>query len=370
MVNLAFTPLLFFLFIIFACGQTSNKDEITKAGKPDQRAVPGKPAAGGYLKLKKHDVVDREGTGLLAVSCLIPEDWRANDRLYWDYNDATLPIRYQGQFKQVNGLMEIVAYPDVRSVYSHGAMGTSGFPPPRDAVSGLKDFIQQRRSGFKYQTLEAKSIHQSQPVDNYIQGTAFRTQSQTALVRIAYQENQIEMEEEFYGQLEITHTLSQGVVTLSSVIWSATGLYSCKAPKGSLDKCRQIAMTLRASVKMTLPFYNRYMQIVQLLSDQVYRNIYAAGQISRIVSQTNDQISKSISDSYWQTQKSYERTNQHFSDYVRGIDQYSDGQSQVQLPSGYSNAWVNDRGEYLMGETTSFDPNQMGIGNWRPLERK
>lgn len=368
MLNSTLTHLVFIIFVFSACGQTTVNDEKNVAVKADHKAASGK--SGSFLRLKKHEVIDREGTGLLAVTCLIPEDWKANDRLFWEYNDATLPIRYQGQFKQVNGSMEIAAYPDFRSVYSSGPMGTSGVPPPRDAVSGLKDFVQKRRSGFNYRILEAKSIHQSKPVDNYIQGTSFRTQSQSALVRIAYEEHQREIEEEFYGQLEVTHTLSQGVVTLSSVIWSASGLYSCKAPKGSLDKCRQIAMTLKASVKMTLPFYNRYMQIVQLLSDQVYRNIYAAGQISRIVSQTNDQISKSISDSYWQTQKSYERTNQQFSDYVRGVDRYSDGQTQIQLPSGYSNAWVNDRGEYLLGENSSFDPNQMGIGNWKSLERK
>ena len=120
---------------------------------------------------------------------------------------------------------------------------------------------------------------------------------------------------------------------------------------------------------MTLAFYNKFIQVTQLLSDAVYQRIYAAGQISKIISQTNDQISKTISDSYWNTQKSNERNNQQFSDYLRGVDRYSDGQNNIQLPSGYTNAWVNDKGEYLLSETNSYDPNQELNGNWKQLDR-
>ncbi|MBK8954041.1 MAG: hypothetical protein IPM34_00595 [Saprospiraceae bacterium] len=365
--------ILFFLWsAITTVTGCQNNSETGSSKRSSGQSAAGKndAANNSYLKLKTHQVIDRDGSGMVALTGLIPESWSAKDQLYWEYNDATLPIRYKGKFISPSGDMAIEIYPDARSSFSSGPMGTSGYPPPQDAVSGLKDFVQQNRGRFPYQILDAKMISRSGPVDQYVQGTAFRTHSQSAYVRIGYIENQKEMEEEFYGVLEVTNSQSQGVVTLNSIFWSATGLYSCKAPKGKLDKCRQIALTLKSSAKLTLPFYNKFTQVVQLLSDQAYQRIYAAGQISRIISQTNDQISKSISDSYWQTQKTYERTNQQFSDALRGVDRYHDGSAAVQLPSGYSNAWVNDRGEYLLGESSSFDPNQLGIGNWRSLERK
>jgi len=204
-----------------------------------------------------------------------------------------------------------------------------------------------------------------------MQGSYLESQSEKAMVKIEYTENNQPVEEEFYGQLEIANMTSQGVVTLYSTIWAANNLYSVKAPKGKLEACRKIALTIKASSRPTLQFYNKFVQVTKILSDAVYAKIYQAGQISKIISQTNDQISKSISDSYWQTQKTYDRTNEQFSDYIRGVDRYNDGsQTQIQLPSGYNNAWVNDRGEYLLSESNGFDPNTSLTGNWKQLEKR
>lgn len=364
-----YSMLALYLLSFFACGQSQNSNLPSDRSKAEQK-IDKTNQSGAYFKLKKHEVYDREGTGLVAISTLIPENWTVRDQLYWDYNDATLPIRYKGLYQSSDKNMSIEFFSDVRSAYSEGPMGVSGYPPPNDVVSGLQELIRQNRSGKQYSVVNTKIINKSGPENQYVQGTYFQTYIQAGLVRIAFMENNVAMEEEFYGRLVLNYSSSQGVVTLSSIFWSLDGLYSSKAPKGQMTKCTQIAQCLKSSSKLTLAFYNKFMQVVQLLSDQFYREIYAVGQISRIISQTNDQISKSISDSYWQTQKSYERTNRQFSDYLRGVDQYNDGGQNVQLPSGYSNAWVNDRGEYLLGESPSFDPNQQGIGNWRELERR
>ncbi|MBP8725657.1 MAG: hypothetical protein KBF37_09090 [Saprospiraceae bacterium] len=364
--------------VLMACGAPSASQEgegdlqhidqgVTAEG--DRNTNSQKPTA-KYLRLKRYDIVDRQGTGLVAVSCLIPEHWQVRDQVFWDYQDATQPLRYQGLFQDPGGALAVQIYPDVRSVYSQGPMGTSGYPPPRDVQSALRDFIGQQRGQTGFRVVDSKVVAQSGPRDNYISGTYFQTTTQSGFMRIAYNDHQGPVEEEFYAQLELTNSLSQGVVALGGVIWSFHGIYSCKAPQGKLENSRQIAMTLKSSSKLNLPFYNRYMQLVQFLSDESYRRIFAAGEVSRIFSQTSAQISQSITDSYWQTQRAYERSNTQFSDYLRGVDRYQDGQSQVQLPSGYSNAWVNDRGEYLLTETQAFDPNHQLDGNWRALQRR
>ena len=53
----------------------------------------------------------------------------------------------------------------------------------------------------------------------------------------------------------------------------------------------------------------------------------------------------------------------------QGVERYSDGQSQVSLPSGYSGAWVNDKGEYLLSNTQGFDPNTQMNGAWKALQK-
>ena len=377
---------LFSTFLIFclltianSCGQSSNQSssqtqekskEIDKTQKTEStKSKPEKDEH--YLKLIKHVIMDREGTGMVAFNCLIPEGWTVNDKLYWEYNDATLPIRYQGVFEDPKNNLRINSYPDIRSVFSTGPTGTSGYPAPRGLIPGLKDLIKKERRGIQYKVVEEKIIKSPAPQTGYQQGSYLESRSQTGFVRIEYEENAQPVEEAFYGQLDVTNMNSQGVVTYNSAIWSANNLYSVKAPNGKLEAVNKIALTIRASSKPTLPFYNKFIQVTKLLSDAVYAKIYQAGQISKIISQTNDQISKTISDSYWQTQKSNEHINNQFSDYIRGVDRYSDGsQTQIQLPSGYSNAWVNDRGEYIMAESNGFDPNTSLNGNWKQLEKK
>ncbi|MDQ3141264.1 MAG: hypothetical protein M3Q56_03345 [Bacteroidota bacterium] len=370
-----FSLLVFSAFCIYiSCGQSQQSASNTAIPNSQteikQNILPKSTQSGTYLKLTKHEIMDREGTGMVAFTCLVPEGWTVQDKLYWEYNDATLPIRYQGKFRDAKQNMLIQSYPDVRAVYSQGPTGTSGYPPPTGIIPGLKGMIKKERPGISFQVIDEKIINNPTPQKGYQQGAYHEQHYQSGFVRIEYLEGNQTMEEEFYGQLNVYNATSQGVVTMNSTIWAAAGLQSCKAPKGKLEECRKIALTIRASSKPTLPFYNKFLQVVQILSDQVYQRIYQAGQISKIISQTNDQISKTISDSYWQTQKSNDKSNAQFSDYLRGVDRYNDGnQTPVQLPSGYSNAWVNDRGEYLLSQSNGFDPNTTLTGNWKQLDK-
>ena len=83
--------------VLMACGAPSASQEgegdlqhidqgVTAEG--DRNTNSQKPTA-KYLRLKRYDIVDRQGTGLVAVSCLIPEHWQVRDQVFWDYQDAT-----------------------------------------------------------------------------------------------------------------------------------------------------------------------------------------------------------------------------------------------------------------------------------------
>jgi hypothetical protein len=40
----------------------------------------------------------------------------------------------------------------------------------------------------------------------------------------------------------------------------------------------------------------------------------------------------------------------------------------VQLPGGYHDAWVNSRGEYILSNNASFNPNVGDNIEWRRME--
>lgn len=318
------------------------------------------------LKLVQRQVVDKEGTGLVASTYLLPSDWTVQDRLYWEYSDATLPVRFKAILQSANGDMGIQIFPDVRAVWSSGPSGVSGYQPPSDIITGMKELIRQERKGKNVTYVNQKVLlNQSQ---NTQQG---KQNVQAGVITVTYEDNGRTVEEEFYAKLDIAAMSTPSMMgNMTSVIWAASGMYACKAVTGKLDDCRKIAQTVASSARITKPFYNRLAQVIQLLSDQVYARIYQAGQISKIISQTNDQMIANIDASYRQSQQASERTNDQFSDYIRGVDRYSDGGTEIQLPSGYDNAWINDRGEYILTNTSGWNPGTDFNGNWKQLERQ
>lgn len=328
--------------------------------KDDQGEVPK-----DLIKLTQRQVIDKEGTGLVASTYLIPPDWSVADRLYWEYSDATLPIRFKAEMKSKDASMGIQIFPDVRAVWSSGPSGVSGYRPPTDILTGMKDLIMAERKGKDISYINQKVLfNQSQNTNQARQNT------QGGVIRIQYKENGQTIDEEFYARLDIAEMSTPSMMgNMTSVIWAASGMYACKALNGKLDECRKIAQTVASSARITKPFYNRLAQVIQILSDQVYAQIYQAGQLSKIISQTNDQMIANIDASYRQSQAAADHSNDQFSDYIRGVDRYNDGGSEIQLPSGYTNAWINDRGEYILTNTTGWNPGTDFNGNWKQLER-
>lgn len=329
-----------------------------------------KGSSGRQMRLRKHEVKDSEGTGVTALTYLLPADWTVRERLYWDYRDVFIPVRYVARSQSSDGTMRTESFADVGSTWMQSPSGVQGIRPPASIIEGLKHLIGQQRPvpGLRF-TAEKLIPSVQQPVTQ--QGGVYgQTKWENGIVRVEYPQRNEMVEEEFYGSLSVVRTASQGAVYLETIGWKMCGLASCASPKGHLEECRRIALTVRGSCRLTLAFYNRFVQVTNLLQDQAYAKIYQAGQISRIISQTNDQISRTISESYWNSQKTNDRVNQQFGDYVRGVDRYNDGSgSEWQLPSGYDNAWVNNKGEYLMSDQPGFDPNVTLKEDWRPLKR-
>lgn len=90
-----------------------------------------------------------------------------------------------------------------------------------------------------------------------------------------------------------------------------------------------------------------------------------------MISQTHDQISREMMDSYNQRQAVYDRLSDEFSRHIRGVEEYYDplqGGS-IELPAGYSNVWANGNGEYILTEDPNFNPAVGSNLHWERIER-
>jgi hypothetical protein len=93
---------------------------------------------------------------------------------------------------------------------------------------------------------------------------------------------------------------------------------------------------------------------------------------SRIISQTQDQISDMIMSSYQSRQETMEILSTQFSQSIRGVDEYHDPfkETGMEPPGGYDYAWSNNLGKYIMTDDPNFNPNIETNLNWEMLKRR
>ena len=130
--------------------------------------------------------------------------------------------------------------------------------------------------------------------------------------------------------------------------------------------------TIARSFRINPRWLSKYNQLVEQLIQAQIRQIHNVGELSRIIARTSDEISDMSMQAYNQRQAVNDRIADNFSRYVRGVDAYYDpvAEKQVDLPSGYDNAWTNSLGEYILSEDPSYNPNIGSNLNWEPMKRK
>ncbi|MBM3493515.1 MAG: hypothetical protein FJX72_04215 [Armatimonadetes bacterium] len=153
--------------------------------------------------------------------------------------------------------------------------------------------------------------------------------------------------------------------------WTLSYLVGMRAARGELDGASKLFVTMASSIRLNKEWFNRYVQVVEMLIQGQMQRIRMAGEFSRILAQTSAEISAERMDLYERRQRAYERVSDTFSDYMRDIDRYTDPNGDtVLLPSGYKNAWVNGLGEYVVADREDYNPNVGSNQNWQPLSRR
>jgi hypothetical protein len=181
------------------------------------------------------------------------------------------------------------------------------------------------------------------------------------------------MEEELYGLVESMSFLIRSMFgQFTNTNWYVDYVFSFKAERGTLDAHSKLFQSMATSFRMNPQWFNKYNQVVQYLIQRQIQHIHNLGELSRIISQTQNEISDMMTQSYNQRQEVYDRVAENFSQYVRGVDQYYNPveQKPVELPSGYRQAWTNSLGEYVLSDQEDFNPNIGSSQTWQRMERK
>ncbi len=344
------------------------------------------PAAWG-LHFRMVSCVDRQGTQTPAFRLLIPKTWEFEGGVNWPMSNPGMPAVIAFRAFNPQGAEAFEVFPNIPCYWSNNPMVMAFLPqggsyfgsevrPPAPAVDILRELVLPRHradaSGLEILSQEPLPDLPEQVRSSGPAAPDGLTTADGGRIRVRYRIGDEEIEEEFYGVVEVARLQMPSMMgMMESVNWSAGYLFSFRALAGHLDRLADSFLSIVRSFRLDPQWFNRYIQVSQGLIQNQNRQIQQAGQVSRIISRTNDEISGMIRSSYEARQATMDRLSSQFSQAMRGVDQYHDSHKgyDVELPGGYEHAWSTALGEYILTDDPNFNPNIGSNMDWAPLDR-
>jgi len=343
--------------------------------------TPAEGGGGPALRLKKTSVTDPMAGGVEAFSLLVPDGWRTEGGVLWRMEYSNLATGRFRAFDPAGAAAALEIFPATPYTWAEGGiaffppgsvyLGNVVQPPPRSAHDYVRDVLlpQHRSSAERLRIVSRERLSDveralSQSGSNAAMG--IETTVLAERVRVEYRERGRDLEEDVYCVLNVsTSSMMPG-----SVFWSPDRLYSFRAEKGALDGNAPLLQAMASSVKISLPWFAQYQQVLEMWRNREMQAIRDAGALSRRISQLNDEILAMYRQSWEERQASSDRVNREFGEYIRGVETYDDPSKSypVELPSGYRNAWVSQSGEYVLSNDDGYNPNVGSTVNWSRMK--
>ena len=338
----------------------------------------------GTLRFRKVSVIDRpDMIGGEVETFLCPADWQVEGGIIWREN-PTRPVTSHLRVFNPGGLEQLESFPTLMFSYGAGLgpstsfpigsnyMGTEVRPPARNAIQYIKEILFPR-----YRAGVGAELIGEQELPQWAQAAAAQTEQSPGTqivfsagrVRIAYTYAGQAVEEDLYC---IVQTMSFGAAGRMSYTQNGERAHGMRAARGQLDQKTPIMQTIVTSVQVNLQWFNKYTQVWQALYRMQMQRIKTAGRMSQIISQTHNEISDTMHQSWQRRQASEDRIHKQWTQSMRGVEEYHnpiEGRP-VELPGGYREAWINGNGEYILSDNPNFNPNVQAGGDWRKLQRQ
>lgn len=364
---------IFLLIVCLLTGCTGKHKGDSAKDTENQRQLGTHSSLQGMQTFKKFVVIDENGTGKEAFSLLIPSDWSANGKVQWNLNNPAAPATASlvAQDQKNNAQFEV--FPS--EFLFHSTYPTLGFPVGSRYMGQL---VISRVPNLE-EAMTSFLVKNYRPSDFKV--TSFKTlsgptQSQGNGVFSVVETGRLDLEYSIDGEsfdevifASMSKSGIQGSTFLNIQIADSFGL---RVPKGMLEKYQKNFDMMMVSLNTNIEWFNQFYQVHKLLVNQTQQSIQAAGQLSQIISQTNNEINEMISDSYWKASKAKDDMASQFSDYIRGVDTFVDASqngAEVKLPTGYARAFSNGANEYVVTNDAMFDPAGLPAG-WTELKAK
>lgn len=326
-------------------------------------------------------VVDQQGFGIPAMRFLYPTGWLVEGGIFWIADRPASPAAAAFRIRNPAGPEQFETFPTHLFYWSTDPMSRWAIPPgsryfgaevvqPMDSVQFIQAILIPRFRNIS--GLQVRSVQRNPTTSEKSYPQSGIPQMETALVDIVYPMENLTLEERLHASLTYHRMQLPGLWGVNEMInWSADYLYAIRARQGQLDSLADLFATIWKSVQINPQWMALLNQNIQQNTAANIQHIRNIGALSRHISQVGNEISDMINQSYWERQAVYDRVSERWSQAMRGVDAYQDlGGAQVELPTGYQQAWGNALGEYILSNDPFFDPNQLSNQTWTQLRRQ
>jgi DNA-directed RNA polymerase subunit RPC12/RpoP len=346
-----------------------------------RRAAPPGVAVGGF-SLQPFAYHDPQ-SGMEAFSIQVPQGWQVNGGVTWLVERPAAPAQISLQLANPDGLEAFEVFPNLYFTWTNNPLIAMTKPAgslyfgfevrqPIPAREAMRQYVLPR-----YRRIQDLSVPDEGPALELLravspsqpaQGGQYSNES--ARVRLHYTLNGQAVAEEMSGVAEYTRLLAPGMFgSVETVYWSIGYLTAFRAARQQLETYADLYRTIFSSVKINPAWTALVQQVIQGLTSNQIRHIQQIGALSRQISQNAEEMRESNLRGWQERSAAYDRVSEQFSQTIRGVDPYYDpntGQN-VELPSGYTQAWSTPLGEYLLTDDPNFNPNIGSNQSWTPL---
>jgi|GEM_PF-277383 len=324
-------------------------------------------------------------TGIEAFSLLIPKGWQADGSIAWAPK-VTLPATSNFRFFNPGGSEEFDIMPTQSYYWTSNQLTLATNPPGseyfsvkvKEPISLHQSFtdivLPQFRGGVSnLKIIEEKTVPELAEIAKGPPAEGVQAKADGGKIRIEYQENGKTMEEELYAavsQFVVNMPVGSSSPDYFFNYWYIDYIFSFKAEKGKLDAAAKTFETMIYSVKVNKEWFAKVANVKEQIAQLNIQNIQAVGRMGQMIAQAGSEMRAEQQASWEYRQQASDKVAQNFSDYMLNIDRFNDpfAGKEVELPSGYGNAWANNLGEYIVTDSPSYNPNVGSNLTWQQLE--
>ena len=322
-------------------------------------------------------------TNLEAFSLLVPLAWQVSGGVTWLPERPAAPAQIGLQLANPDGLEAFEVFPNLYFTWTNNPLIQLTKPAgslyfgfevrqPVAARQAMRQFVLPR-----YRHIQNPSVVEEGPAHELLQAVAPNQPAQvgqysndSARMRLHYMQGDQPIAEEMSGVVEYTRLGAPGMFgTGETIYWSVGYLTSFRTSRQRLESYAGLYRAIFTSFKFNPAWTALLQQVIQGLSNNQIHHINQIGALSRQISQNYNEMSAQNLQGWQERTAATDRVSEQFSQTIRGVDPYYDpntGQN-IELPSGYTQAWSTPLGEYILSDDPNFNPNIGSNQTWTPL---